>query len=114
MKPEEFAELIVKAMEKALQPLIVQFNEIKSAQAKEAQESGEKIVGEVAKVITAQAAIEKRLGELEGETPRAFRASRDASTVIDAEKAKTMTPRPDEKASVLASFIDNLIAGKQQ
>ena len=107
MKPEEFTTLVAKAVATALEPTLAEIKAAKEAQTIATKESGNAIVTEIAKMIIAQSAMDARLKNLEGETPRAYRASQDPSTVTNDAALKAKKPTADD-VPFMATFIANL------
>ena len=107
MKPEEFTTLVAKAVATALEPTLAEIKAAKEAQTIATKESGNAIVQEIAKMVIAQSQMDGRLKNLEGETPRAFRASQDPSTVTTDAALKAKKPVSDD-APFLATFIANM------
>ena len=87
MTPKDFQELQAESLKGVIEPLSVQLKEIQTAQVKsdDTQISLKEAVDNQSK---RQEDMDKRLKELEGETPRGqkgFRPSPDDSTLIDDE-----------------------------
>jgi hypothetical protein len=110
LKPDELAALVVAAVQKGLEPLLAQFEQVKQSNSAAAKEVGTGIVAEIAKVAQMQTALDARLKDLEGETPRAFRASQSAATVVkEGSAVKGAQPGADAQAKTyFETFIANL------
>lgn len=109
MKPEEFIALVAQGVTKALEPTMAEVKALREAQGTAMKESGKEIVTEIAKVAQAQGEIGKRVAALEGETPRAFRASKDGPA--PSAELKEKTPTADEKVPYFASFVNGFVLG---
>jgi hypothetical protein len=106
MKPEEFTALLVTAMKSALDPMVGEIKAIKEAQGTAMKESGQAIVAKIAEVAKTQGDIATRVAALEGETPRAYRASKEGPEPDAALKEKK--PANDEKVPYFSTFINNI------
>lgn len=106
MKPEEFdahlKEATAKAVAELLAPVLAevkaQIAAIGETQQAATKEANANVVAQFKQITETQAALDKRLAELEGLTPRAFRASHEKETVVPAGTADKLAPKPDEKA----------------
>ena len=107
MKPEEFQALIARGVADALAPML---KELKEAQGVALKESGDALTTKLDGMIATQAAIDARLKELEGEQPRAFRASQEATTITADAKLKERAPGNDPKANEFMGWIAQNIA----
>lgn len=103
MTPDEFDQRIESAVAKFLEPMTkeigVAITNAQSAQVATMKEANDALLSQIAATNKAQAELTARLAALEGMTPRAYRASQDDATVIDAQTKKEITqPHGDAMA----------------
>lgn len=94
MTPEEFTKRLVEVMTQTVNPAV----------AAATKEQGDKITAQLTQVVAYQSELDRRLKELEGLTPRGFRASKDGPEP-DKTKMKDAAPGPDGKANEFLSFV---------
>lgn len=101
MEPEEFKALLqgqVKPMLEEMQKA----NVIATVTA--TKQVGDQLSTQLAEVVKAQSALDARLKELEGLTPKGYRASKDGPEP-DKAKADKTAPGPDGKANDFIAFV---------
>lgn len=102
MTPDEFDARLQSAVEKFLTPAVKEIGahvaKLNDAQTATAKEQGDKIVATVKSIQDMQTDLSARLAALEGLTPRAYRATQDPGTAVDAQTVKEKTPKGDKKA----------------
>lgn len=106
LSANEFKKLVADAVQEALAPLMAQAEEAKKENAAATKEVGQGIVTQIGEVVKMQSAIDARLKALEGEQPKAFRASQAKETVTKDEALKATAPQADP---YLKTFIEGFV-----
>lgn len=94
MTPEEFTKRLTDIMQQTVNPVV----------AAATKEQGDKITAQLTAVVAYQSELDKRLKELEGLTPRGYRASKDGPEP-DKSKSGKPGPAPDENANKFLAFV---------
>jgi len=113
MTPEEFDQRLRAAVEQFLTPAVKALGEqiaaMNEAQAKTVKEHNDNLLAQIKAMQDANTTLAARLAALEGLTPRAYRATQDPQTAVDAQTVKEKTPRPSQQAiETLASWLSGM------
>lgn len=102
MKPEEFEALL----QKQVKPMLEAQQQVQVAAIVTATKAvGDKLSADLAQIVQAQNALDKRLADLEGMKPRGYRATTDPGTQVTPEQAKAAQPGPDGKHNEFLTFV---------